>query len=48
MARELSGRSGLKVIHVLAHGCSGEVNFAAGVLSAENVRQYDDFFRLIG
>jgi hypothetical protein len=33
MARALEGVSGLSAIHIIAHGRSGEIQFAAGALN---------------
>jgi hypothetical protein len=41
MARAIAGRSGLSAIHVIAHGAPGEVQFAAGTLTVENIEDHE-------
>src|SRR5262249_26543783 len=48
MARVLACSEDLEVIHVIAHGRSGEVSFAAGILSAENLEAHRPALSNIG
>ena len=48
MAKALKGRTGLDVIHIVAHGRPGEVSFTAGALSLENIDQHAEDLRSIG
>src|SRR5262245_54440344 len=40
MACAVRGREGLETIHVIAHGRTGEVRFAAGALSLESLAEH--------
>jgi hypothetical protein len=40
MAEALQGRSGVRAIHILAHGCPGEVRFHSGSLSLETIAEH--------
>ena len=42
MAGVLEGRSGLRAVHVISHGQSGEVSFTAGALTAESLARHAD------
>src|SRR5258707_282882 len=40
IAGALRGRSGLEAVHIVAHGQPGEVSFAAGALTLQNLRDH--------
>ena len=48
MARAVAGLSGLKAIHVIAHGAPGEVGFAAGELSPATLANHHGDLAAIG
>jgi hypothetical protein len=48
IARALAGKSGLSAIHIIAHGRSGEIQFAAGALSQDNLEDYTDDLLVLG
>lgn len=48
IAAALRGLPPVDVVHILAHGRPGEISFAAGVLSLENLREHAGDFTEIG
>jgi VCBS repeat-containing protein len=48
IARALAGKSGLSAIHIIAHGRPGEIQFAAGALSLDNLEDYTDDLLVLG
>src|SRR3954469_6587594 len=40
MARWLAGHDNLQAVHIIAHGAPGELHFAAGSLSANNLNNH--------
>ncbi|ACL57511.1 DUF4347 domain-containing protein [Methylobacterium nodulans] len=48
IAQALRGRADLDAIHILAHGSPGSINFAAGAVTADTVRDHADELALVG
>src|SRR5436305_14383813 len=48
MADALAGTTGLRAIHIIAHGSPGEIGFSAGALSPDNVVEHDKDLARIG
>jgi len=48
IARALASRYGFEAIHVIAHGASGEVSFAAGALSLDSISRHRGSLAAIG
>jgi hypothetical protein len=48
IARALRDQEEIEAVHIIAHGCPGEVNFGAGPLSLESIGESAADLRLVG